>query len=347
MSLIKKFYNLIKYLFYFFFSKIIFFSINYSKLKKINLLYCDRAGYADFIFFCIEMRLRANKTNKLFCFSIKQYEVAKFFIKKEFIEKSFFLIPKFVHNSQYIYSKFLNKNKNFKPAKLTRSPPNNPELSVPISEWWNGDTETIKFIDKQLEKSDISKNLIKICQKKTLCLFIKNFSNVEKNHLNFQVRQTRDLNKIYKLINHLSSKNLNLVILGLQSDNFIKTLPNDLLKKNKNVYLFKDLTDNNSIADQAYLAKNSLGFIGNMSGPTSLFGILNKDGVILDAVWFYSDSLFKNFLFMYKKIYNKRSKILKNFIWQEYYDPNIFEIVENTYDEIVNNVDKRILSNLK
>ena len=82
MTLLKKFLNLIKYLFYFFFSKIIFFSINYFKLKKINLLYCDRAGYADFIFFCIEMRFRANKTNKLFCFSIKQYEVAKFFIKK-------------------------------------------------------------------------------------------------------------------------------------------------------------------------------------------------------------------------------------------------------------------------
>ena len=50
---------------------------------------------------------------------------------------------------------------------------------------------------------------------------------------------------------------------------------------------------------------------------------------------------------MYKKIYNKHSKILKNFIWQEYYDPDIFEIVENTYDEIVSNVDKKILSNLK
>ena len=107
------------------------------------------------------------------------------------------------------------------------------------------------------------------------------------------------------------------------------------------------MTDNNSIADQAYLAKNSLGFIGNMSGPTSLFGVLNKDGIILDAVWFYSDNLFKNFLFMYKKIYKKIKKILKNFIWQEYYDPDIFEIVENTYDEIVSNVDKKILSNLK
>ena len=83
------------------------------------------------------MRFRANKTNKLFCFSIKQYEVAKF-LSKKFIEKSFFLIPKFANNLQYIYSKFLNKNKNFKPAKLTRSPPNNPELSIPISEWWNG-----------------------------------------------------------------------------------------------------------------------------------------------------------------------------------------------------------------
>ena len=50
----------------------------------------------------------------------------------------------------------LNKNKNLNQQNL-QDHSNNPELSIPISEWWNGDTETIKFIDKQLEKSDIKK----------------------------------------------------------------------------------------------------------------------------------------------------------------------------------------------
>ena len=42
--------------------------------------------------------------------------------------------------------------------------------------------------------------------KKYICLFIKNFSLTKNNHLFFQVRQTRNLDKIYKLIKFLNNK---------------------------------------------------------------------------------------------------------------------------------------------
>ena len=71
--------------------------------------------------------------------------------------------------------------------------------------------------------------------------------------------------------------------------------------------------------------------------------MLNKRGIIIDAVSFYSDVYFNNFLFIYKKRYNKKHKTLQNFIWQHYYDPNKFEVTENTYEEIIKNVEKIFL----
>ena len=62
------------------------------------------------------------------------------------------------------------------------------------------------------------------------------------------------------------------------------------------------MTDNNSIADQAYLAKNSLGFIGNMSGPTSLFGVLNKDGSYWMLFGFIQTTFLKFFIYVQKNI---------------------------------------------
>ena len=328
---------------YFFFSKIIFLSINFYKLRKIKLFYTDRAGYGDFIFFCLEIRSKLNLNNKIFCFSKIQYDIAKFFFNEKFIAKNFILLPSFIFNTTYLTNKFLIKNKNFTPTYLTRLSPDNSNVQIPISEWWNGTTDSIEFVSNKIKDFEISKKLLEICKKKTLCIFIKNFSHIKNNHLNFQVRQTRDLQKIYKLINILSLKKLNIVILGKYSDNFIKTFPQSIIKKNKNIFLFKDLSNKNSIADQAYLSLNSIGYVGNMSGPTSFFGILNKEAIIIDAASFYSDKYFKNFMFLYKKIYNKNEKILKKFVWQKYYEPKECEIIENTYEEIIESLEFKIL----
>lgn len=339
----KKIFDLSKYIFYFFFSKVVFISIYYFKLKKINLFYTKRAGYGDFLFFCQELQKKLDKNNRIFCYTKIQYEVAKFFYNKNQIAKSFILIPSYVHNPIYITKEFLLKNINFEPTEITRPAPDNPNFEVPLSEWWSGTDDSIRFLNNRIENSKISKRLKKICKAKTLCLFVKNYSHIKNDNLNFQVRQTKDLKKIYKLIDFLSLKNLNIVILGKKNDNFIKTFPNDLKKKHKNLFLFKDLSDKYSISDQAYIALNSIGYVGNMSGPTSFFGMLNKRGIIIDAVSFYSDVCFNNFLFIYKKIYNKKHKTLQNFIWQHYYDPNKFEVTENTYEEIIENVEKIFL----
>lgn len=343
MKVFKKFFGINKHILYYFFSKLIFFSIFYLNRKKINLFYTDRAGYGDFIFFCLELKKQLNNHNKIFCYTKIQYEIARFFYEEKYIAKNIFLLPSFIINTNYISNQFLIKSKYFRPTHLTRPAPDNEDINLPISEWWNGNNLSIKYIASRIEKFEISKQIKKICEKKTLCIFVKNFSNFKNNHLNFQVRQTRDLNKIYKLINFLSDKNLNIVILGKKNDNFVKTFPNFILETKKNVFLFNDLSKDHSISDQAYLAQNSIGYLGNMSGPTSFYGILNKEGIIIDAASFYTDHYFKNFLFLYKKIYDKKNKNLKNFVWQQYYEPDNFEIVENTYEEIINNLETKIL----
>ena len=236
MKFFKKIFDINKYILYFFFSKLIFFSIFYFNRKKINLFYTDRAGYGDFIFFCLELKTQLNNQNRIFCYTEIQYEIAKFFYEEKFIAKNIFLLPRFIVNTNYISNQFLIKNKYFKPTYLARPAPDNKNINLPISEWWNGNNESIKYLLSRIEKFEISTKLKKICEKKTLSIFIKNFSNSQNNHLNFQVRQTRDLNKIYKLINFLSDKNLNIVILGKKNDNFIKTFPNSILEKKKKCF---------------------------------------------------------------------------------------------------------------
>ena len=63
-----------------------------------------------------------------------------------------------------------------------------------------GNKKIINFIKKKIFKINFSNEIINFTKKKYICLFIKNFSLTKNNHLFFQVRQTRKLDKIYKLI---------------------------------------------------------------------------------------------------------------------------------------------------
>ena len=332
--------NIAKYLVYYFYSKIIIFSLYLNNLKKKNYLYSDHFGFGDFCVYCYIMSTKIKK-KKIFCFSKLQYEIATFFFEKKYIETSFLLLPRSMNDSHIGYN-FLSKNNNFKSTKTPYwiSPK---KIKIPTHDYFLRSEKLIRYVKSRINIDNVSENIISVFKKPSLLLFIKNFSQKKNNHLNFQVRQTRDLNKIYKLINFLSDKNLNIVILGKKNDNFIKTFPNSILEKKKNVFLFNDLSKYHSIYDQAYLAQNSIGFLGNMSGPASFYGILNKEGIIIDAASFYSDHYFKNFLFLYKKIYDKKNDTFRNFIWQQYYEPDNFKIVENDYEEIINNLDIKIL----
>jgi hypothetical protein len=335
--------NYIKFLIYFLFSKIILLSLYVSRLKKINLLYTSHFGFGDYLFFCVEMREKLNSNTKIFCFSKLQNEIASFFFDKKYIVNSYFLMPKFMSESHIGYQ-FLSKNINFKPTNLKRIAPD--KSLVPISDWYYGTINSVEFIKKKIDSSTISSGIIKIFKKPTLCLFIKNFSKNKNNHFNFQVRQTRNLKEINYLLNFLDNQNINILILGTKKDHFVQILQEDIKKeKFKNVYFFKDLSKNFSIADQAFSAYEAIGYVGSATGTMGFFGLLNKQVILVNAVSYYADKYWSNFTFLYKKIFNKKTKSTEVFTWKKHYDPADNKIIENSYEEIKNSIEKKIFNN--
>jgi 1-acyl-sn-glycerol-3-phosphate acyltransferase len=69
MWIIKKyiniFRNILKFIIYFFFFKIVIYSIFFLKLKKQNILYTNHFGFGDFLFFCVHIRKRINSNNNI------------------------------------------------------------------------------------------------------------------------------------------------------------------------------------------------------------------------------------------------------------------------------------------
>jgi len=340
---LKSLKDILKFIIYFFFSKIIIYSI-YRLKKKNYFFYYNHYGFGDFLYFCVHLRKKINKNKKIFCYSQLQYEIAKFFFDKEKIITAYLLLPKLMSESHLAYN-FLVKEKNFTPIEPKRITPDN-KIAL-ISEYYCGTKDSIKFIKKKISRSKISSVIVNIFKKPTICLFIKNFSKYKNNNINFQVRQTRDLSKIQKLIYFLNKKKINTIILGTEKDEFIKFFSAKIKKQIlKNVFLFKDLSVNYSIADQAYVASKSIGYIGSLSGANGFFGLLNKKAIIIDAVFYYNDKFFKNFFFLYKKVYNKKNKNIQKFIWKKYYNPTIYKIIEIKYSEIKEALLKNFINKL-
>jgi len=341
-----KIYNIVKnlliFLVYYFFSTIVFFSIYISKLRKENILYTDDFGFGDYLIYCVEVRNKLNHKTKIFCYSKLQNEIANFFFEKKYIVNSFILLPRFMNESHLGYQ-FLIWKEFFKPKKFTRSVGDN--IKAPVSLIHNGTNDSIQFIKKRIKSSTISKNIVKILKKPTLCIFIKNFSKNSNNHMNFQIRQTRDLNKINRLLHFLNTKKINVIILGKTSDHSIELITNFIKKaKFKNIFLFKDLSDNYSICDQAYTALNSIGYIGSASGAMDFNGPLNKKIILIDHVFTSFDKYRnKNCKFLYKKMYDKKNKITQKVNWGVFYDTKRYKIVETKFADIKKVLIRRIL----
>ena len=106
----------------------------------------------------------------------------------------------------------------------------------------------------------------------------------------------------------------------------------------KNIYLFKDLSDNYSIADQVFLAQNAYGYFGNGYGAMIFFDILVKKILLIDYVWDGTNNLCKkNRLHLYKKIINKKNMRVEICNLFKTYNNKDHKILENTYGEIYNN----------
>jgi len=216
---------------------------------------------------------------------------------------------------------------------------------VDLSWHYMGNKKIINSIKSKISKKKFSKEIIHFTKKKYICLFIKNFSLKNKNNdLFFQIRQTRNLDKIYKLIKFLNRKKINILILGTERDHFIKLLP-EKIKKLDNICLFKDLSKNYSIEDQAIVALKSKGYIGSNSGANGFFGLLLKKHLIIDDAIYPTHKNWQNFNFLYKRIYNKktkkieflnREKLLNNNQYILNYKSSDYQIIENSYSQIKN-----------
>lgn len=174
--------TILKFLIYFFYSKIILYSIFYLKLKKNNILYPGHFGFGDFVEFCYLMRSKIEK-NKIFCYSALQYEIANFFFKKKNIKTSLVLMPKFMNETHIGYN-FLLKSKIFETTKYpvwklgdgTR---------VPSHDFFIRTKKSVQYTISRINPNIVSIDLFKLFQKPTLLLFIKNFSKKKKQSHKF------------------------------------------------------------------------------------------------------------------------------------------------------------------
>ena len=293
-------------------------------------------GFGDHVSFCVNIKSKLNKNSKLFCYSNQQFETAKFFYEKKHLIKSIFSIPKFLSESG-IGFKYLISDKNFKPQKLMS--PHNKKLKLTLN---YGTDEQIKYIKTRLNKFKISAKLKKVLKGKTIAIAIKHYSTNKKNSdINFQRRQTRNINKIYKLINVINNKNIKIIILGKIKNHFIKIISDKKLVDNKKIYLFDDLSENYSIADQVYLAENVSGYVGNGSGAMVFFDILKKKVLLIDFMYMeYLHFWKKNRNYLFKKALNKESNKTEIFNYYKRYDSNKYKIIENNFEEIIKSIKK-------
>jgi hypothetical protein len=327
--------NLIKFVIYSFYSKLILIEIRLRKLFFSNeiLIYTNSFGFGDFVALSINLIGKLNNKKKLLCYSYNQLDIANFYFDQNKIRKIFFRLPKYLDES-YLGNNFLVKSKYFKPTVIE----NYINKKISISDLYYGNRKIIKYIKKRLKKKIINTNLKKIFDKETFSIFIKHYNN-KKYIANFGRRQTADIRKIYKLINFLIKKNFNILILGTKLDKFTSVCKLKYNNKNKNIFFLQDISRKYSIHEQVYVALNSKGYIGSISGACSFFLMLNKKILFIDSVINYSDKMWKkNVMFLYKQI--KISNRYQKIIFREIYNikEKKIKIMENSYDEIKNKV---------
>ena len=332
-------FNFIIFLIYFYYANFIKLSLLLAKFFKIRLIYTNHYGYGDFVLFCNYFRNKVNSKNKIFCFSNLQYKIARFFFKDKFIYKSLILMPEIL-NESHLGINFLNHIKNFNPRNPVKKASDGKYFT--ISHLSHATKESMGFIHNRIRQNTISNKVRQVCKKKTICLYIKTFNYKKNNHLNFQTRQTRNLKKIYDLIYLINKKKINLIILGNNKDQFIKSLPKKISQDLKYVYLFKDISKDYSIADQAYVGKNSYGYIGSGSGANVFFNLLNKKLIYIDAVLSPTDKYWKKTItFIYKKVKNIKNNKVRIMKW-EFYDEKKFKIIENRFCDIKKSINKKL-----
>ncbi len=279
-----------------------------SKLNKNKLFYNSSLGFGDSFHFYLKNYLLIAKNKKNFVLSFGKINSisANFFFDKVKVISFVFKIPERFH---YDIIKKIQNTKTFKQGFT--------------SDYRDTYTEEFKknvlFKNKDSYKRLLSKLAkkkadVKFTFKNYICINIKHYDEKIDNISGSHTRQTPDLNKVYKVINYLSSRNINCVILGNKFDKFIikiKKKINTFQNKEK-IFFFQDSDNYENLANQIMLAKNSKGYIGSDGGIMSIFYYLQKKIIVFDSYFTPSIGIEdKDIIYIYKKISFDRDSDIK------------------------------------
>jgi hypothetical protein len=214
-----------------------------------------------------------------------------------------FSIPKFI--PLYPTISKIKKSKFFKPYKKVSF------FSAGIQDLKKlNNNLTSNLLKQKLSKSKISKKVLFLKKEKYICLHIKHYNNNVNDLSGSSARQTANFEKIFLLISFLLKNRTKILILGNKYDKFTAIRKDKLFANHVNkIFFFEDLTDNYSFADQVFITKHSLGYVGSAAGMADLFYFLKRKSICFDT--FYSKKFENVYNKKYRKYLHKKIEIRK------------------------------------
>jgi hypothetical protein len=309
---------------------------------KRNYIYSRFIGFADYFNFFFYLKLKNKLNNKnILCFNNTQLKIVKFFFPKNIVKKVFFTFPeRFSWNSVSLLVKISNTFF-FKPYIIKEA-----------DDLFKSSGKTKKTLLSLCNNQKISKSITNFFVKKYICIYVRHY-NENVNSQTPSVRQTANLDKIFKIISFLIKKKINILVLGVKSEPFQLRIKSFLRNEyNNKLFYFSDLTDSYSIEDQLQIANNSLGYIGSATGHVTLFHYLNKKVILFDYIEYTkfqrTKAFLKNKITLYKKIKLKGQLInchVDN-IKKAFDNDKILNFEEVTFNELKFNVCKLFKKNI-
>lgn len=313
---------------------------------KIKIYYNHSIGFGDsFLFYISQYSNIIKKGGYVFNFGYLTDQTIKYLFDKKKVIRSFFYIPKIFPHYKILF--YLRKNNNFSPTFKKK------EQITKTYQFKNTDYIKNLLITK-LTNQKPSFNIEKIFKKKFISISIKHY-NEDKNYLiGSGPRATANLKPIIKTLLYFVSMNFQICILGLKNEKSFIELKKKF-KKNSNIKFLADISEKYSFTDQLYIAKNSIGFLGSAGGVFSLYYLLQKKCVLINAP--IGKELFaypqnhkhekKYNRFLFKKIYmNSKTKILSIKIVKSLTVDDNFKIIENSSKNIISVSKNFLLKNL-
>jgi hypothetical protein len=276
-----------------------------NKFSKKNYVYSNVGGFGDTYNFFLETFYLINKKKNFVPLSYTSYQksIIQFLFTKN--KNILFSIPKFI--PLYPTISKIKKSKFFKPYK------NVSFICAGIQDLKKlNNNLTSNLLKQKLSRSKISKKVLFLKKEKYICLHIKHYNNNVNDLSGSSARQTSNFKKIFLLINFLLKNRTKILILGNKYDKFTAFIKDKFFTNHVNkIFFFEDLTDNYSFADQVFITKHSLGYVGSAAGMSDLFYYLKKKSLLFDS--FYSSKFNDIFNRKYRRYLYKKIKTKNKF----------------------------------